>query len=87
MKALFVSHVLGLVSGQYLVVGGGDDSALYAAQFNLVLDNNDVTKVNVTHEVSEPSAHTSSVTGKRRQEFYIAINHVWVVGFGSFVFF
>lgn len=52
-----------LVSGQYLLVSGGDDAALYAAEFNLKLNKNDVTKVHVTREVSEPFAHTSSVTG------------------------
>ena len=52
-----------LVSGQYLLVSGGDDAALYAAEFNLKHNKNDVTKVHVTREVSEPSAHTSSVTG------------------------
>ena len=52
-----------LVSGQYLLVSGGDDAALYAAEFNLKQNKNDVTKVHVTREVSEPFAHTSSVTG------------------------
>ena len=48
------------------MVSGGDDSALYAAQFKLKVDDNDVTTVHVIHEVSEPSAHTSSVTGYNR---------------------
>lgn len=52
-----------LVSGQYLLVSGGDDTALYAAEFNLKQNKNDVTNVNMTREVSKPSAHTSSVTG------------------------
>lgn len=47
------------------MVSGGDDSALYAAEFGLMLDDNDVTKVHVLREVSEASAHTSSVTGNR----------------------
>ena len=51
------------VPRQYLLVSGGDDTALHAAEFNLVLNDNDVTEVHVTREVSEPSAHTSSVTG------------------------
>ena len=46
-----------------MLVSGGDDSALYAAQFTLKLDSNDVTKVHVIREITEPSAHTSSVTG------------------------
>ena len=44
-------------------MSGGDDSALYAAQFTFKLDSNDVTKVHVIREITEPSAHTSSVTG------------------------
>lgn len=52
-----------LVSGQYLMVSGGDDSALYAAEFDLVSDDHDTAKVHVIHDVTEPSAHTSSVTG------------------------
>ena len=46
-----------------MLVSGGDDSALYAAQFSLQLDSNDVTKVHMIREITEPSAHTSSVTG------------------------
>jgi len=46
-----------------LLVSGGDDSALYAAQFTLKLDSNDITKVHVIREITEPAAHTSSVTG------------------------
>ena len=52
-----------LFLGEYLLVSGGDDSALYAAQFTLKLDGDDVTKVHVIREITEPSAHTSSVTG------------------------
>ena len=44
------------------MVSGGDDSALHAAVFDLS-DDNDTTKVHVIRQVSEPSAHTSSVTG------------------------
>ena len=44
------------------MVSGGDDSALHAAVFDLFNDN-DTTKVHVICQVSEPSAHTSSVTG------------------------
>ena len=58
-----MNNALILVSGQYLLVSGGDDAALYAAEFNLKQNKNDVTKVHVTREVSEPFAHTSSVTG------------------------
>ena len=46
-----------------MLVSGGDDSALYAAQFTLKLDSNDVTEVHVIREITESSAHTSSVTG------------------------
>ena len=59
----FFKRVLSLVPGQYLLASGGDDSALYVAEFSLMLDDNDVTQVHVTREVSEASAHTSSVTG------------------------
>lgn len=59
--------VLSLVPGQYLLVSGGDDSALYAAECSLMPDDNDVTQVHVTREVSEASAHTSSLTGNSRQ--------------------
>ena len=45
------------------MVSGGDDSALYAAEFDLVSNDHDTTKVHVIREVTEPSAHTSSVTG------------------------
>ena len=46
-----------------MLVSGGDDSALYVAQFTLKLNSNDVIKVHVIREITEPSAHTSSVTG------------------------
>ena len=52
-----------LVPGQYLVVSGGDDSALYAAEFDLVANDHDTANVHVIRDVTEPSAHTSSVTG------------------------
>lgn len=52
-----------LFVGEYLLVSGGDDSALHAAQFTLKLDRDDDTKVHVIREITEPSAHTSSVTG------------------------
>jgi len=58
-----ISLVRSQVSGQYLMVSGGDDSALYAAEFDLVSNDHDTTKVHVTRDVTEPSAHTSSVTG------------------------
>ncbi|KAJ7336501.1 hypothetical protein OS493_011706 [Desmophyllum pertusum] len=58
-----ISLVKTQVPGQYLLVSGGDDSALHAAEFDLVLNDNDVTKIHVIREVSEHSAHTSSVTG------------------------
>ena len=45
------------------MVSGGDDSALYAAEFDLVSNDHDTTKVHVIRDVTEPSAHTSSVTG------------------------
>lgn len=45
------------------MVSGGDDSSLHAAVFDLVFNDNDTTKVHVIHDVTEPSAHTSSVTG------------------------
>lgn len=62
------SSVSVLVPGQYLLVSGGDDSALHAAEFDLVLNDNDVTKIHVIREVSEHSAHTSSVTGNNATE-------------------
>jgi len=45
------------------MVSGGDDSSLHAAVFDLVFNDNDTTKVHVIRDVTEPSAHTSSVTG------------------------
>lgn len=45
------------------MISGGDDSALYAAEFDLVSNGHDTTKVHVVRDVKEPSAHTSSVTG------------------------
>ena len=45
------------------MVSGGDDSAIYAAEFDLVSSDHDTTKVHVIRDVTEPSAHTSSVTG------------------------
>lgn len=45
------------------MVSGGDDSSLHAVVFDLVFNENDTTKVHVIHDVTEPSAHTSSVTG------------------------
>ena len=45
------------------MVSGGDDSALYAAEFDFVSNDQDTTKVHVICDVTEPSAHTSSVTG------------------------
>ncbi|XP_068709317.1 tRNA (34-2'-O)-methyltransferase regulator WDR6-like isoform X1 [Montipora foliosa] len=50
------------VPRQYLMVSGGDDSALHAVEFSFILDN-DIIKVDVTREASCASAHTSSVTG------------------------
>jgi len=58
-----VSLVKSQVAGQYLMVSGGDDSSLHAAVFDLVFNDNDTTKVHVIRDVTEPSAHTSSVTG------------------------
>ena len=52
-----------LVPGRYLLVSGGDDSALHAAELDLVLNDDGVTTFHVIRSVSEPSAHTSSVTG------------------------
>lgn len=69
-----ISLVKNDVSGQYLLVSGGDDAALYAAEFNLKLNKNDVTKVHVTREVSEPFAHTSSVTGVKALKDGFAIS-------------
>ena len=53
-----------IVPGQYLMVSGGDDSALYAAEFSFVVGNDNVIKIDVTREASRASAHTSSVTGR-----------------------
>ena len=84
----FFKLVLSLVPGQYLLVSGGDDSALYAAEFSLMPDDNDVTQVHVTREVSEASAHTSSVTGNSRQAkvFYFEPRIDWwnCLGFSCF---
>ena len=45
------------------MASSGDDSALYTAEFDLVSSDHDTTKVHVIRDVTEPSAHTSSVTG------------------------
>ncbi|XP_067037076.1 tRNA (34-2'-O)-methyltransferase regulator WDR6-like isoform X3 [Acropora muricata] len=71
-KHVFQAHQSGInamsitrtqVPGQYLMVSGGDDSALYAAEFSFVVGNDNVIKIDVTREASRASAHTSSVTG------------------------
>lgn len=51
------------------MVSGGDDSALYAAEFDLLFNDDDTTEVHVIRDVSEPSAHTSSVTGNHTIQF------------------
>ena len=55
------------------MVSGGDDSALYAAEFSLVVGNDNVIKIDVTREASRASAHTSSVTGRSP-----TISHNWL---------
>lgn len=71
-KHVFLAHQSGInaisitktqVPGQYFMVSGGDDSALYAAEFSFVVGNDNVIKIDVTREASRASAHTSSVTG------------------------
>ena len=55
------------------MVSGGDDSALYAAEFSFVVGNDNVIKIDVTREASRASAHTSSVTGRSP-----TISHNWL---------